>query len=194
FFAAIPYTMSTVYGFTIEQSGLVFLSVAVGCALGLVTVIVCDVKYYKPQVANFPVGKVPPEFRLYSAIIGSFGLPIGLFWFAWTAKANISWASPVVAIVMYQWGNLCVFISTAQYLADTYTGSVVASASGACTLSRYAFGGIFPLFIIQMFKAMGVDWAVSLFGFVTIALVPIPWVLFKYGPTIRARSKYDTIQ
>lgn len=37
---------------------------------------------------------------------------------------------------------------------------------------------------------MGVAWATSLFGFVTVALLPIPWVLYKYGPTIRKRSAF----
>ena len=40
---------------------------------------------------------------------------------------------------------------------------------------------------------MGISWAVSVFGFVTLALIPIPWVLFKFGPTIRAKSRYETL-
>jgi hypothetical protein len=31
-------------------------------------------------------------------------------------------------------------------------------------------------------------------GFVSVALVPVPWVLYKYGSRIRARSQYITIK
>jgi hypothetical protein len=37
---------------------------------------------------------------------------------------------------------------------------------------------------------MGVAWATSLLGFVTVALLPIPWVFYRFGPKIRQRSAY----
>lgn len=149
FFAVVPYTFSTVYDFSLEQSGLVFIAVAVGCILGLVTVFSCDMFLYRRQMANFPPHKVPPEHRLYAAMFSSIGLPLGLFWYAWTAKASISWASPAVAIIPFAWGNLCIFVCFSQYVADIYKGSVVASVASANSLARYAFAGVFPLFIIQ---------------------------------------------
>ncbi|KAM3444767.1 hypothetical protein NHJ13734_001117 [Beauveria thailandica] len=194
FFAGLSYTFGRVYHFGIEQSGLVFLSVAIGCLVGLCTILACDVGLYRPQIRNFPPGKVPPEHRLYPAMVGSLGLPVGLFWYAWTARSSISWASPAVAILPFAWGNLCIFVSAMQYGADTYHGSVVASQASANSLARYAFAGAFPLFIVQMYDRLGVDWAVSLFAFVTVALLPIPWVLFRFGPRIRALSKYETVQ
>lgn len=57
-------------------------------------------------------------------------------------------------------------------------------------LLRYTLGAVFPLFSLQMFQALGIDWACSLLGFVSLALMPIPWVLFKWGEKIRARSQY----
>lgn len=82
-------------------------------------------------------------------MIGSLGLPIGLFWYAWSARASVSWASPVVAIFPFAWGNLCVFVSSVQYMSDTYHGTVIASAVSANGLARYGFAGAFPLFTIQ---------------------------------------------
>ena len=149
FFAAVPYTFGTVYHFTLEQSGLVFLSIVIGCFLGLITVILCDVFLYRKQASKYPPHQIPPEHRLYPAMIGSFGLPLGLFWFAWTARSSISWASPAAAIIPFAWGNLCVFVSGIQYTTDTYHGNVVASASSANSLARYGFAGVFPLFTIQ---------------------------------------------
>lgn len=149
FFAAVPYVFQGVYKFSIEQSGLVFLSIVIGCVLGTITIILCDILLYRPQIPKHPPHMVPPEYRLYPAMIGSIGLPIGLFWFAWTARADISWASPVVAMIPFAWGNLCLFISTIQFMSDTYHGTTIASAVSANGLSRYGLAGAFPLFTIQ---------------------------------------------
>jgi hypothetical protein len=59
-------------------------------------------------------------------------------------------------------------------------------------LVRYISGAVFPLFIVQMYNGMGFHWASSLLGFITLALLPVPWVLFIFGQKIRERSGYDT--
>ncbi|GFP60151.1 major facilitator superfamily multidrug transporter mdrA [Trichoderma asperellum] len=192
FFGGVPYSFGMVYHFDTEQSGLVFLAIVIGCFLGLATIMACEIFFYRKQVPNYPPHKIPPEHRLYPAMMGCFGLPIGLFWFAWTAREDISWASPAVAIIPFAWGNLCVFVSTIQYISDTYTGNVVASASSANSLARYGFAGVFPLFTIQMYEGLGIHWATSLLGFIALALIPIPFVLYRFGPTIRAKSKFET--
>ncbi|RSL87252.1 hypothetical protein CEP52_015590 [Fusarium oligoseptatum] len=188
------YVSAEFISFSIEESGLVFLSIVIGCILGLITVILCDVFLYRTKAHKYPPHQIPPEHRLYPAMIGSIGLPIGLFWFAWTARPGVSWASPAAAMIAFAWGNLCVFVSTIQYITDTYHGSVVASAAAANSLARYGFAGVFPLFTIQMYQKLGIDWASSLLGFIAVALLPVPWVLFKYGPRIRAKSAYETVQ
>ncbi|KGO70278.1 Major facilitator superfamily domain, general substrate transporter [Penicillium italicum] len=175
FFAAFPLIFQGIYHFNIEDSGLVFLGIVVGCLLGTMTVIICNVFLYLPKASKHPDGQIPPEYRLYPALIGSVGLPIGLFWFAWTARADISWASPVVTIVVFAWGNLCVFVSTTQYLVDTYHGLTVASAMSANGLARYGLAAAFPLFTVQMYTRLGAGWASSLLGFIAAALLPVPW-------------------
>lgn len=149
FFAGVPYTFGLVYHFDLESSGLIFLSIAIGCIVGFLTIILCDVFIYRKKLALYPPLKTPPEHRLYPAMIGSLGLPIGLFWYAWSARADVSWASPAVAIFPFAWGNLCVFVSSVQYISDTYHGTVIASAVSANGLARYGFAGAFPLFTIQ---------------------------------------------
>ncbi len=83
FFAAFPYVFKSVYGFGTEQAGLVFLAIGVGCVLALPTVSACDILLYQPKVRRAREeggsGVVSPEYRLYPAMMGSFGLPIGLF-------------------------------------------------------------------------------------------------------------------
>jgi len=202
FFAAFPFVFETVYHFTIEQSGLVFIAIGIGCVIAFVTVMACDKYLYQPRYQEAKrlqdegkgSGAVPPEYRLYPALMGSFGLPLGLFWFAWTAKADISWASPVVAAIPFAWGNLSIFIASATYLIDTYQAQNGASAIAANGLLRYSLGGVFPLFTLQMYHTLGIGWATSLLAFIAVALLPVPWVLWKFGKAIRGRSSYPTLK
>ena len=42
--------------------------------------------------------------------------------------------------------------------------------------------------MVTVYNNLGIAWATSLFAFIALAMMPIPWVLFKWGPTIRKRS------
>ena len=53
FFAAYPYTFTTVYGFSTYQYGLTFLGILIGVLLAVVTAIVIDRRiYYKKYVIS----------------------------------------------------------------------------------------------------------------------------------------------
>jgi len=45
-----------------------------------------------------------------------------------------------------------------------------------------------------MYERLGIGWATSLLGFVSVAMLPIPFVFFKFGPTIRKKSQYSTLK
>lgn len=80
FFAAYPYTFETVYGFNTWQYGLTFLGIGLGVLLAVVTAILVNHFYYVPQhhrVLQEGKTAVPPEYRLLSAQMGCFGIPIG---------------------------------------------------------------------------------------------------------------------
>jgi len=52
-------------------------------------------------------------------------------------------------------------------------------------------GAGFPLFASAMYTKLGVGWASSLLGFLGLLFVPIPFVLYTYGGTLRKNhSKY----
>lgn len=194
FFAAFPYIFGGQYGFTPGQEGLTFISVALGCVIGFLAVVFIDRRTYPALEAKYGVGAVPPEYRLYGAMIGCALNPISLFWFGWTANAGVYWLSPVIAAVPFAVGNIMVYSSGALYIMNSYGSLHGASALSANSLLRYAGGGAFPLFTVQMFSSLGIGWASSLLGFVSVALVPVPWVLYKYGKRIRAHSRYIVIE
>ncbi|KAG8162263.1 hypothetical protein KVR01_008028 [Diaporthe batatas] len=194
FFAAFPYIFGGHYGFTPGQQGLTFISIALGCVLGFLAVVYIDRRTYPALEAKYGVGMVPPEYRLYGAMAGCALNPASLFWFGWCADKGVFWASPVVAAVPFAVGNIMIYSSGALYIMNSYGSLHGASALSANSLLRYAAGGSFPLFTVQMFSSMGIGWASSLLGFVSVALVPVPWVLYKYGHRIRAHSQYITIK
>ena len=153
FFDAFPIVFEGVYGFDTSHAGLVWLSVLVGCIFAVITAIVLDRYYYRREHHKSHKegrnGVVAPEHRLYAAMMGSVGLPVGLFWFAWTSRADVSWVSPTMAAIPFAWGNLCVFISAALYLIDVYGPLNGASSIAANGIARYTLGAAFPLFTNQ---------------------------------------------
>lgn len=152
-FAAFPFVFQRPpYLFTVSQTGLTFISVGVGVVLGCASGIVTDRMVYMKQVyAAIAEGKThaAPEHRLYSAMYGSVGITVGLFWFAWTADNGVHWAVPVVAAVPFAWGNMCLFTSCALYMIDVYGPLNGSSAMAANGIFRYTLGAVFPLFTVQ---------------------------------------------
>jgi MFS family permease len=148
FFASVPYVFGLVYGFDRGATGSVFLAVGLGCTLAVPTVIALDRLVYQREWKQSP-GKVAPEVRLWPAMLGALGIPVGLIWFAWSSKKGVHWIVPIIGIVPFAWGNLCIYISTCMYLIDTYAALTAASAIAANGLLRYILGGSFPLFTLQ---------------------------------------------
>ena len=65
-----------------------------------------------------------------------------------------------------------------------------ASALAGLGLIRNVAGAGFPLFGEQMFTYLGTQWAASLLAFLAILLVPIPFILERYGRALRLRSPW----
>ena len=70
------------------------------------------------------------------------------------------------------------------YLVDAFT-VYAASASAAAAVFRSILGALLPLAGNSMYNAMGVGWGTSLLGFIAVAFIPLPIILFKFGQRIR---------
>ncbi|MCJ1288729.1 hypothetical protein MMC34_000258 [Xylographa carneopallida] len=81
FFVAYPYVLGSVYGFSLGQTGLAFVAIIMGILLAGMTFAILDKTLYAKARARAVPGKMPPpEERLYTSMLGSLGIPIGLFW------------------------------------------------------------------------------------------------------------------
>ncbi|KAK7754025.1 hypothetical protein SLS62_004124 [Diatrype stigma] len=192
FFGVFFWIFQSTYHFTLEQSGLVFLAVAVGCVIGIVIVGFCTKLYYEREARNYPPHEAPPEYRLLPAMVGSGLLPVSLIWFAFTAQKSVSAGWPIAAIVVFGAGNICLFVSALQYMGDVYHRTNVASAASANAFARYMLAAVFPLFSLQMYQNLQVKWATLVLTFIAIAMLPLPFALFRYGKLLRGRSSYPT--
>jgi MFS family permease len=111
FFDSYPYVFIRTYGFTFGQVGLAFLGIAIGTILAVLTFIVIDKTIYQKKKQAAAPGRPAPEERLYTSMLGAFGVPIALFWFAWTARPEVHFMAPIAAGVPFGWGIVTLFVS-----------------------------------------------------------------------------------
>lgn len=192
------------YGFNIIGVGLTFIGIFVGVSLGPVINILQECHYQKAIRASVAHVEDPnvdheaaerlrnvPEARLQMGKIAAVLLPISLFWFAWTSppQYHIHWIVPVLATTLFGYSFYTLILMTYMYVEDSYM-HFSASALAGVGLVRNLAGAGFPLFGTQMFENEGYNWAGSILAFLAILLVPIPFILEKYGTRLRAKSPY----
>lgn len=185
-FTAYPVVYRETRGWPAGIAGLSFLGICVGMAIATL------ISPYVNQIYSIytrRLGGSYPEARLPHLIIISWLIPISLFWFAWTASPPTHWISGIASGVPFGFGLILLFLGITSYLTDCY-GVFGASALAANAVLRSLFGAVFPLFSTDLYHSLGVSWATSLLGFVALAMAPLPWVFYRFGPRIRARSKY----
>ncbi|XBW35723.1 hypothetical protein QEN19_001293 [Hanseniaspora menglaensis] len=188
FFIAFPIIyIEKVWNFTEVQCGLCYMSIATGIIIAAPTSLLIQKRFIKKVAENNGVSE--PEWRLESLKYGGIITPIGLLIFAWTLYNNINWFGSLVGAAIFGIGVFFSFTSIFSYLIDAYR-LYAASAMAANSLMRSYMSGIFPLFTRYMFNRLGVNWAVFLIAMICVCMVPIPFVIIKYGSKLRARSPY----
>jgi MFS transporter, DHA1 family, multidrug resistance protein len=153
--------------------------------------VVLDMIFYTRGV-NKKMGTMPNiEYRLYPAMVGAPLMMAALFWVGNTAKLSVNYVVPIVGTAVYVWDSMSVFIGIIAYLFDVYPprGTLAALTAAACF--RIALAGIIPLIVIQSFMQATPKWTLGAFGFVILALIPVPCIMFFFGRPLRERSRYN---
>lgn len=183
FLDGYTYIFEDTYGISQGLTGVCFVGIVIGLfgASALVPIIYKWAKRDLAGVKEQGGHRLPPEFRLwYSMLGGAFAIPISLFWMGWTAQPHISIWSPLAASVLFGYGILCVFITCYQYIIDAYE-TYAASALASITLIRYVAAGGMVVVSIPFYENMGVGYTCTILGALSAALVPVPYVFYKYG-------------
>ncbi|KKY17760.1 putative mfs dha1 multidrug resistance protein [Phaeomoniella chlamydospora] len=73
-----------------------------------------------------------------------------------------------------------------SYIVDVY-GIHAASALSAVAVLRCLGGAFLPLAGRPMYNALGIGWGNSLLGFISVGLMPLNFLLWRYGGKIRTK-------
>lgn len=97
----------------------------------------------------------------------------------WTSDSNISIWSPLAASVLFGYGILCVFISSYQYIIDSYE-TYAASGLASVTLIRYVASGGMVVVAIPFYENEGVHYTLTIMACISALLVCIS--MFRWKP------------
>lgn len=186
FMGAMPIVYNEDRGWNEGVGGLAFIGIAVGIILGLVYAIYDNNGRY---MKLFLSKTASAESRLPPAIFGAIALPVGMFAFAWTNYPNIHWSVSIILSAPFGFGCVLVILPIINYLIDSYT-VYAASVLAAAAIFRSIVGAVFPLFTTQMYNNLGIHWATSVPAFLTIACMPFPFVMYRYGEALRMKCRY----
>ena len=227
-FAAVPYVFITVYDFGFGGQGLAFLGLAVGNVVAFVLVVMLSRLVKRKMVKAIKAGragKPAPEKRLTLALIGSVFVPIGLFWFGWSARRSVHWIVPIIGLSVFAFGNFLIFVSCISLLmnqelttffadgiwplchrriwpicrcfcdGDSSHASQSAGWRVSVVRNPKSVTRSLKLYVHDLRQAISVREvrnrrATSLLAFIVLLLTPLPWLFYKFGPAIRAKSHY----
>ncbi|TBU25470.1 MFS general substrate transporter [Dichomitus squalens] len=175
-----------------ELCGLMFLFVLFGMVLSVVTfdtMLKISERMRIPVVERIDPGLPAEETQLKIVIPACLLLPASLFWFAWSSGPGTHWIVPALAGIPFGYATLSMFFAFTAYVSRTFT-LYASSASSANTIVRSIIAAIFPVVAHTITDNVGTEWGISIFGFISLALIPIPFIFVRYGPELRDRSRY----
>lgn len=120
-FTTFPRVFGIQYGFGSGLSGLATLGLGVGSILG---VLFCSSVSDKlsAYLAQKHGSEVKAEYRLPIIIVGGFCVPIGLFWYGWTAEQKLHWILPIIGTGFIGAGMIITYVSCpSQSLLEEYS-------------------------------------------------------------------------
>ncbi|CAK7900252.1 major facilitator superfamily multidrug transporter Nag4p [[Candida] anglica] len=190
FFFAYPIIYMEGKGWSASKTGIMFIPIGVGVISSTLVAPMINRDYNKRAQVYRDRGELPPaELRLVPMMYACWTIPAGLFAFAWSSYARLSWAGPCFCGLACGFGFTGLYNPANNYIVDSYQ-HYAASALAAKTLVRSLWGACVPLFTIQMYHRLGYEWASTLMAFISLACCAIPFLFYVYGARIRTYSKY----
>ncbi|CBQ69386.1 related to MFS multidrug transporter [Sporisorium reilianum SRZ2] len=185
-----PRVFGEIYNEKPGIASLNYISLAIGFTLGgQIGGRVVDYSY-RTLRARSADGKGQPEFKLPLLMITSLLFPAGLLIYGWTAEYKTHWIGPNTGAALFAAGAMGTFLVCQSYLVDVlplYAASVLAAA----VLVRSLGGFGFPLYAPTMYDHLGQGWGNTVLALVSAVIgIPAPYVLYRWGPWLRARSRY----
>lgn len=187
--STFPRLWNDIYGMKVGIGSLNFIAMGLGFFIGTqITAPLNDSLYRRLKKSNNGIGK--PEFRVPMMVPASLLVPIGLFWYGWSAQARVHWVIPDIGAAIFCAGIIIGFQCIQTYLVDAYS-RYAASAIAAATVLRSLAGFGFPLFAPTMYNHLEYGWGNSVLAFIALGLgIPAPFLLWTFGEKLRHKSKF----
>ncbi|OGE51973.1 hypothetical protein PENARI_c011G00038 [Penicillium arizonense] len=186
-FTTITSIFEEKYGFSHGVAGLAYLGFGIGSMLGLV---VTGAVANRIATNHIQRGCFTPESRLLPMMVGCWFMPVGLFWYGWSAQAGTHWIVPILGTGVFAVGLMTVFMCASTYLVDSYL-RYAASVTAANTALRSLVGALLPLAGPSMYAALGLGWGNSLLAFIALAMCAVPFLFWRYGARIRTHPRFQ---
>ena len=125
-------------------------------------------------------------------MLGAALLPIGLFWFGWTSENSVPWVAQVFSLFAIGAGIMLIFSCGIVFLVDIYLASAASALAANTGVRSFVAAGL-PLAAPKMYENLGVAWATSLLAFLCVALMPAPFLFYRYGERLRRMSRFAVV-
>lgn len=184
-FTTITPVFIKTYGWSPEITGLAYLGIGVGNFMGIAFVArTSDATIIRLAKKN--KGVYEPEMRLPLCVFFGLLIPVSFFWYGWTAYNKVHWIVPIISLVPFGFGLMGIFAPLQTYMIDCFP-QYAASAIAGMTALRCLFGAVLPLAGPSMYESLGLGWGNSMLGFLAVAFIPVPALLFRYGKVVREK-------
>lgn len=191
YFEAYPIVFEGIYHQSTGISGLMFLPIGAGAILATVFFLWYDAFLRRAQTQNKSWTFREESRRLPLACIGGPMYVIALFWLGWTARPEIPFVVPMLAGVPFGMGFILIFMALLNYLTDAYE-IFAASSMAAASCCRSVAGAVLPFAATPMYARLGVAWASSLLGFLSLGMCAVPFMFLWKGDKLREGSRFCT--
>ncbi|KAJ7662927.1 MFS general substrate transporter [Mycena rosella] len=185
------------YGEGTGIAGVHYLSIALGSTVGgQLGARVLTRVYLHLKAKNGGVGV--PEMRLPLLMVSATTLPIGLLIYGWSVQAHALWIVPDLGVFIFSIGIganwTCIQTYLDQFFFSSYAIYAASAIAGVSSFRAFAGFG-FPLFADEMYTRLGDGWGNSILALICLVIgCPAPFVFYRYGARLRARSKGSSVE
>lgn len=109
--------------------------------------------------------------------------------YGWTAQLRLHASFMILAVILMGGFLMLGFLPLMAYVVDAF-GIYSASSVTAIIFTRCVVGTFLPLGVQPLADKLGVGYAFTIFAALSIATIPIPIAVYRYGHKWRQYSKY----
>lgn len=185
----LPDILQARYGLTAAQTGSMFVFFSLGSAPSIILLNRALDRVYIWLRDSRHKGIGQPEYRLPFTIVGGFAIPFVVLAYGWASEKVLPLPFLVLSIALLGSVMMLGMLPVFAYVVDAFH-LYSASAMTAVIVTRCLMGTFLPLATQPLVDRFGYGWAFTLFAAMSLAVAPIPLLVYRYGASWRQRSIY----